>query len=206
MTAMTHDDFLQELGELDFPVPGRGRDWSDLLSPAAARHASACEDCARTAEALASVAADETALFDEPPEAYWQDFEQRLSSRLAMRPASAAPPRRSLHARLLQVAAAIVVVAGVAALLLPQDRRRESAAGAVGLETLDEALAAWSDASLWDDEVPRTDLALAWPETEEDLPELLGSPVDLLHDTLSLELDDAQAAELARRLRAEISS
>jgi hypothetical protein len=201
---MTHDDFLRQLTELD-PARVSGTDsLSDLLTPEAAAHAKACANCERTAEAILLVARDGSALGEAPPEIYWQDFNERLLARL---PSVAPPEPRSASLRgLLRAAAVLIVVTALAAFVLDGLGSPETPDRADGLDDYEEALAAWSDEPAWTLEPPPGELALALPESDEDLSPLLASPDDALLEELSLELDDAQAAELARRLRAEISS
>ena len=223
MTTMTHDDFLKRLAELE---PERGHETSsleDLLGVEAAGHAAACEDCARTAQALRRLAVDEGALFDEPPADYWSSFDARLAERLESLERPAAVNRNgAAWSRALRVAAVLAVAVGLAALALrtPADTEgSQRKAASHGDETLaeafgtseaseahDDAYAAWSDEADWSPESPDAGRAFAALASDEVLPGLLRSPADSLHDELSLELDDTQAAALARLLRAEISS
>ncbi len=226
MKAMTHDDFLKRLAELE-PQPGHEpSSLGDLLGAEAAGHAAACEDCARTAQALLRLAVDENALFDEPPADYWLSFEERLAERLGLAEPEGSLERPAAMNRetatwtlALRVAAVLALAVGLTALTLrssddgAEAQRRAASSGddpfVETLETYDDTLAAWSDWTDWTDwtaESPDEGRAFATLATDEVLPGLLHSPSDSLHDELSLELDDSQAAALARLLRAEMSS
>jgi len=216
MSAMTHDDFLKRLAELE-PRPGHEpSSLEDRLGAEAAGHAAGCQDCARTAQALLRLADDENALHDEPPADYWQGFDARLAERLEGLERPVVVSRSgAAWSRALRVAAVLAVVAGLGALVLRQaddasepDRRagNDEARTIAPVDEYDEALAAWSDEANWTAEMPDTGRAFAALDTDEILPGLQPSPADSLHDELSRVLDDAQAAELARLLRAEISS
>lgn len=202
MSEMTHDEFLELLAGLE-----PGDDGERRLPEPAARHAAACADCARAAEALELLAGDEDALFDEPPAAYWESFDERLSARLEAAGRSA--PARAPSPAALKLAAALLLALGLGALALrgldgPASRQARSVELPAGVdEGLDaeELLDAWEG----EPELPFTESALAVP-AEDELPGPLGAPLEALHQELADELDESQATELARLLREEIES
>jgi hypothetical protein len=208
---MTHDEFLRLLARVEPPeAPEAGPTTLEaVLPPAAARHLAGCEGCRRTAEALLSLARDDEALFDEPDEAYWRDFDERLSARLEGERRPDGTASRGAWSSLLRLAAVVVLGVGLAALAL---RGLEPTAtgpvadGASETALADEWLLAWSDEAPWLDEQVSDEWLTRAAEGSEALSPSVPSPVDALHAELAEELDDAQAAELARLLRAEIAS
>jgi len=197
---------------------------------AARRHAETCAECGDLARALAVLAAAPDAAAPPPPAGYWDGFDARLAARL--RRERAAPwPRGGTWTRALgRLAAALVLVlAGWAAvrgvrdagpdadeldaLSLAADQAALSVAAAASPAALveeAEALAgAWSRS--WPQDVADTagawSLALTsdadgWTDPFADPL----APVDSVGEELTGRLSEEQAAELARRLREELSS
>lgn len=186
------------------------------LPPAARGHVASCPECAALHRALVAVQRDEAALFEPPPAQYWAAFGGRLAERLRGAATETAAPTRTATRTWLPVAAALALLVAAALLLHPgtPGDAPPSAAGGAGAALAriagahPEAATAEADllASPWGEdpggwaleESPFAPAPPAWIAG--------GDPLLSLEAELAVELDDAGARELARRLREEMSS
>jgi len=203
----------------------------DELPPEAAAHLSECPSCADLTAAFRLMASDEAACVEPPPPGYWEQLDANLGRRLAQASAVRGASR-SIWIRLAVAAALVLVASGAWWSLRTDVRLNMSPTTPWQLAAELERMAAESpellSAALED--LGGEPLELAYDQTSTaDAPShsatdsgmkdiLVGdsrvaeessafsSPADALGDELDDILDADEAAELVRRIRAEIAS